>query len=347
MKELDSDDLYPINKESNLGKLIIDQYFPGIEEELSFYRLTKNEYLNRLTLCSYVVSKSWRGQEVDSKAILNFITSLKSHLILLSFPRILESFRIMKMFEYSSSSCIQLAELVMICLTECYNKSNISVPLDIINLSVTFYCKKSSKIQSCEYSENEIIKEEINDEMNEVISDTTVETDERISSRKESKNSIDLNCDRSYLNEEIKSHKIFSKAKFWETCLVYSLKLSKDRFDFHDVRLSVDSQIIKENYIAQISRTFMSQIMHMKEFGYKRKATEELIVSYSKKYKLPNYSVKEMFDFIEMSYGKEGGNRRNYTQGNWKIVPSPKKDGNVTFKTGVSLLGMRQIGTGF
>lgn len=329
MKELDPENLYPINDDSNLGQILFGKFFSKQENELVEYNITKNEYFNRISLCSYVVSKAWMGEKLDSKAVVNFASSLRNRLILFSFPRILESFRIMKKFEYSSCYCSQLKELIMICLTECYNKRNVTVPLDIINLCGTFHSKKCPK------------------KMRKKSSQCTVETQIQ-SSRKESMESgILFKEKKKQLSEEIKSHKIFSKVKFWETCLIYSLKTSRDKFDFHDTSFSIDQKIIKKNFISQITRTFMGQILQMQEFGFKNEAIEDLSLHYIERYQLPNQSVKELLVFLKENVGLRKRESGRSSVDSWKLFGAGKKKSSKrsVFKVGVDLLKIK-IGNG-
>lgn len=341
---------YPVTDASNLGREIIGKLFREEKSLLKVYKLKENEYLNKICLCSYVTHKAWRGEKIEPKALSNFILCIKNHLLLLSFPRLFESFRIMKKFEYSNSNSGQISELVMICLSECYNKMNVSVPLDLINLSSTFFCQKIASKDSYSMdkfkSQNNLSNngngfkrsstQKGSEMMDTSFGELLEDEKERIKKDLKNKSKPCLVEQRKYLTEEIKSHKIFQKMKFWETCLIYSLKSSKDRFDFHDSRLSVDPELIRQNFISQISRTFMSLVLHMSEFGCSRVFVEDLMMRYFKKYMLPKKSVEELVRFIDSSYG---GKRKKKAQ---KLVYSQqgrKESGSSGKKTIFGLLG--------
>lgn len=349
--EQSEDKNYPIDAASKLGREIIGKLFREEKALLKSYKLTEDEYLNKICLCSYVAHKAWRGEKIEPKAIANFHLSIKNSLILLSIPRLFESFRIMKKFEYSNSHSGQISELVMISLSECYNKMNVSVPLDLINLSSTFFCQKNTSVKEAYNLENSKSENNFGNLDKNFTRATTLNTPKMDTSfeeilEEEEKEEIKKNLitkpkprlidQRRYLTEEIRSHKIFQKMKFWETCLIYSLKSSKDRFDFHDSRLSVDPELIRQNFISQIARTFMSLVLHMSEFKCSRVFVEDLMMRYFKKYKLPNKSVEELISFIDKSYGGKGKRRSVnlvYSQ------QGRKKSGSSGKKTIFGLLG--------
>ena len=120
--------------------------------------------------------------------------------------------------------------MIMICLTQAVANFNVSVPLELINMTGTYY-------QTLEIN--------------------LIQDDKKVV--KKSK--------KIYLMDKIKDHKVFKSLDFWQACLIYSIAESKDGYDFHDVRYSIEQSIVKSGYVNQVVNNFMTLSMHMKEFG--------------------------------------------------------------------------------
>lgn len=72
---------------------------------------------------------------------------------------------------------------------------------------------------------------------------------------------------RVYLSEGIKSHNIFKRTTFWETCLLYKLHEAKNSYNFHSDTKSIDSRAVFEGYKESLRNVFYCIALQIKDFG--------------------------------------------------------------------------------
>lgn len=231
---------------------------PELRKYLNKQGKSATEYLNQICMVISVVVNAWAGEAPANKDLDKFITSLKQTEVLLSFPQILQNFRKLKKFEITKSGFKTVVEMTMICLTECNNNFNVTVPLELINMAGTYY---------------------------KLISDGK----------------------KVYLLDGIKNHKIYQLKDFWEACLLWSISDSKENYDFHDVRYSIETVHVKNGFVDQIVNNFMTISMYMKEYSRSKETVMELMTEYIKKYRLPEKRLGRIWTFLMTAYESDGG----------------------------------------
>ena len=147
--------------------------------------------------------KVWKGEEATPTELSQFYTGIKNQLLFLCFPKLLQSFRKFNRFAIDENNFKHAAELILLALGHAMVVQNVSIPLELMTLSGTYY-RHYQLTQA--------------DDSGKVYDSTK----------------------KQYLSEAINHHKIFKKMEFWHTALVYQITESKDNFDFHDVRYSID-----------------------------------------------------------------------------------------------------------
>lgn len=101
-----------------------------------------------------------------------------------------------------------------------------------------------------------------------------------------------------YLLQGIKKHNLFKNFKFWEAALLSLVNSSKEDFDFHDRRHSIEISLVNENYKSKISRTFMAIAMHMMDLDCNKEMVYRLFGVYFNKYKLEDKFLVELNQFL-------------------------------------------------
>jgi hypothetical protein len=177
----------------------------------------------------------------------------------------LQAFRKFNRFLVDSENFKYAAELILLALGHSIIIQNVSVPLELVTLSGTYY-------------RNYLLMQ---------VQDSGDIT--------ESKN-------KQYLSEAINHHKIFKRMDFWHTALIYQITESRENFDFHDVRYSIDQNVVKSGFVTQVSNNFLSMSMHMREFGVEPAKIVEFLKENIKKYRLPKASVSRLESYIESSF---------------------------------------------
>lgn len=105
-----------------------------------------------------------------------------------------------------------------------------------------------------------------------------------------------------YIMDGIKNHKLYQNRDFWEACLLWKITSSKEGYDFHDVRFSVESHVVQDGFIDQLVGCFLTIAMHMQEFGRKKETVFEIIKEYIKKYRLPSRKAESIFDYLKVTF---------------------------------------------
>lgn len=212
------------------------------------------EFLNQLCSVISMLINAWKGKSPSTLDLDYFITNTKNSEILLSFPQILQNFRQIKEFEITKSGYKTVVEMTMICLTECNNSYNVTVPMELINMAGTYF--------------------KVTDGGSKV-----------------------------YILDGIKNHKIYQMKDFWEACLLWSISNSKENYDFHDERFSVETRYVKDGYMDQLVNNFLAIAMHMKEYSRSKETVLEIMNEYSTRYKLSKEKQERIRIFMDSAYG--------------------------------------------
>lgn len=106
-----------------------------------------------------------------------------------------------------------------------------------------------------------------------------------------------------YIMDGIKNHKLYQSRDFWEACLLWKITTSKEGYDFHDVRFSVESRVVQDGFIDQIVGCFLTIAMHMNEFGRKKDTVFAILAEFVRRYKLPSRKAESIFDYLRMTFG--------------------------------------------
>lgn len=108
-----------------------------------------------------------------------------------------------------------------------------------------------------------------------------------------------------YILDGIRSHGIFKDIKFWEACLLYQMSSNREDFDFHNERYSIDINLVTENYVSKITKTFMGIALHMKDVSMSTATIIEILTKYARKYRIPPESFEELQNFLDMTFAGE------------------------------------------
>jgi hypothetical protein len=256
-------DKKPFFYKSNLGKKVAKRISPEVKAYLQKINLPESDYLNGICLMSNMLVCAWKGEQARGQDLDQFIDLLKHPLYFLTFPTLFQSFRKLNSFEISKNGFKSVSEMVMICLTECSNLLNVTVPLELVNMAGTYFMREP---QASEAQRGKKV----------------------------------------YLLEGIKSHKIFKNMEFWECCLMYMIAESKRSYDFHDVRYSVDANVVQNGFLSQIVNNFMTVAMHMKDFEADKEKVLELMNRYLNKYKVPDRAVGRLRTYMMSEFVESG-----------------------------------------
>lgn len=107
-----------------------------------------------------------------------------------------------------------------------------------------------------------------------------------------------------YILDGIRSHSIFKDIKFWEACLLYQMSTNREDFDFHNERYSIDVNLVTENYVSKITKTFMGIALHMKDVSMSTKTVIEILTKYARKYRIPSESFEELQTFLDLTFAE-------------------------------------------
>lgn len=246
-----------------------------INEKLEHYGIPLQEFLNKICLIAFNLHLSWEGDNMNSRITDAFISSLSHPLFTQCFSKMLQIFRKINRFELSQKAFENISELILICLTKCTVFYQVNVPLELINISGTYYTKVSYGLD--------------NEKM-----------------RRHSE--INLPLKKVYLLQGIKKHNIFKNFKFWESSLLNLVNQSKEEFDFHDKRQSIEISLINENYKSKISKTFMTIAIHMNDLGCNKEMVMRLFGIYFEKYQLGDKFLIELNTFLASNFNSEEEN---------------------------------------
>ena len=146
--------------------------------------------------------KAWKGQKIAGYELDQYFTAIKNPLFFLCFPKMMQSFRKLNTFKVESQFVRIILDMLLMCLSQAALNFNVSVPLELINMAGTYYHLEKYTV---------------------VGEDGIKEKTKKV-----------------YLMNGIKDHKIFKNFDFWHASLIYTIAESKDGYDFHDVRYSIE-----------------------------------------------------------------------------------------------------------
>ena len=69
---------------------------------------------------------------------------------------------------------------------------------------------------------------------------------------------------------------------------------NREDFDFHNERYSIDINLVTENYVSKITKTFMGIALHMKDVSMSTNTIIEILTKYARKYRIPSQSFNEL-----------------------------------------------------
>lgn len=107
------------------------------------YDTPLNEFMNCLCLMAFTLVECWRGKVPTGKNLDNFIICIQKPVLYLCFPKLLQAFRKFNEFCLSQSGLESLIQSICICLNVCRGQHNVVIPLELINLSSTYYALKT------------------------------------------------------------------------------------------------------------------------------------------------------------------------------------------------------------
>ena len=255
---------------SKLGPRITGEVPKRIKASLNKEGASSTEYSNGLCLMTYLLIKAWKGQKDDitNSQMDQFINYSKNPALQLSFPDILQGFRKKNSFHIPEESFEVVCELIMICLTECFNHFNITTPLHLVNLSGTYFSeKKPPKAPAVGGSGKAGSKGK-----------------------------------KVYLQDGVCQHKLFQRLDFWEACLLYSVSESKQKYDFHLETQSIDSGLIQDGFKSKIFGNFVSLAMFMKDFGVPKVDIGRLMYEYLDRYKMSEEFTHKLQTYINSTF---------------------------------------------
>jgi hypothetical protein len=118
---------------------------PQIETKLfKKYNISANEFANSLCLMAFTLAECWRGKVPTGKNLDHFMICLKKPLFYMCFPKLLQAFRKINVFSVTEAGMDELIHSISICLTLSKKNSNVAIPLELINLSSTYYTFKET-----------------------------------------------------------------------------------------------------------------------------------------------------------------------------------------------------------
>lgn len=101
--------------------------------------MTSSDFRNSVALMGNLLIKIWKGEETTSLQMSQFYTGIKNQLLFLCFPKFLQSFRKFNTFAINEENFKHAAELILLALGHASSILNISVPLELMTLSGTYY----------------------------------------------------------------------------------------------------------------------------------------------------------------------------------------------------------------
>jgi hypothetical protein len=111
---------------------------------LKKYNISVNEFANSLCLMAFTLAECWRGKVPTGKNLDHFIACLKKPVLYMCFPKLLQAFRKINVFSVTEAGMAELIHSISICLTFSKKNCNVAIPLELINLSSTYYTFKST-----------------------------------------------------------------------------------------------------------------------------------------------------------------------------------------------------------
>lgn len=266
---------YATSSECEIGLEILKKFEIEIpknfEKKLKKSKISLKEFLNKISIISYILALTWKGETPGAQISRNFINALSEPIMTSSFSKMLQFFRKMNKFKFDQKGFETLSELVLIFLTKCSSFYQVKAPLEIINISGTYYMK-------------------------------SITNQENIDRRKTTSS---LNNEKIYLLQGIKKHNLFKNFKFWEAALLNHIDASKEDFDFHAGRMSIEFSLINKNFKSKISRTFMTIAIHMLDLDCKKEVVMRLFGVYFHKYKLGEEFFMELNNFLVSNFNSD------------------------------------------
>lgn len=257
--------------ESELGSKIFGDLPLKVESGLEELEIRAQDFENTIGLLANAMVSAWKGKSVSGYEMEQFFTAIKNPVFFLSFPKMLQSFRKFNSFKIESKSFKIIADMILMCLTQANLNFNVSVPLELINMAGTYY----------HFEEPDPHKKEN-------------PSKEKVKAKTKTK--------KVYLMKGIQNHKIFKNFDFWYASLIYTNTESKEGYDFHDVRYSVDQSIVKSGFLNQVTNNFMTMGMHMKEFHLDSRQVIQFMGSNIRSYKLPKSAVERLKTFLDSTF---------------------------------------------
>jgi hypothetical protein len=142
-KDLLDQVLYPIGPNIEFGKKMVPDIPSQVESKLiKKYKIPINEFMNSLCLMAFILAECWRGKAPTGKNLDNFIICLKKPVLYLCFPKLLQGFRKFNCFTLPVLGMDSLMQSINICLSSSRKNFNVAIPLELINLSSTYFTYK-------------------------------------------------------------------------------------------------------------------------------------------------------------------------------------------------------------
>lgn len=273
---------------------------------------------------AFYLAECWRGNSPTGKILEYFKNCLKKPVLFLCFPKLLQAFRKLNMFNLPDSGMESLIQIIQVCLNSSLKTFNITIPLELINLSSTYYSYKevpkspTTRLRSqCDIFSIDQNSKEMNELMRlslapnpdvpELYFDLETESlDCGVSNTKKEK---------FYLLDGIKNHVIFKDIKFWETCLLYQMSENQREFNFHEG--SIAESLVTKNYIFKVTNTLMSIAFHMKDVSINANSIMEMISKYAMKYRIPSSNFENLQGFLNQTLSVEASTSLG------DLLPSP------------------------
>lgn len=147
-KELAKQILYPIGPNIKFGMKMVPEIPNQIQSKLiKKYKISINEFMNSLCLMAFILAECWRGNVPTGKNLDNFILCLKKPVLSLCFPKLLQAFRKFNNFTLPVLGMESLIQSINICLSSSKKTLNIAIPLELINMSSTYFTYKEVPIE--------------------------------------------------------------------------------------------------------------------------------------------------------------------------------------------------------
>jgi hypothetical protein len=218
-------------------------------------------------------------------------------------------------------------------LSSSRKKYNVAIPLELINLSSTYFTYREVEIeQNRVRSPSDIFSlgtnsSEVRGDLKTGLSEALLENGANITvddlpvlSLGGKTKSMNLPAvekktkkEKFYLLDGIKNHILFKDIKFWEACLLYQMSTNREGFDFHDVHHSIAESVVTENYISKITNTFMSIAMHMKDVSISTSSIIQMLSKYAMKYRIPTKSFESLQSFLDLTFKSDDPNKSTIT----------------------------------